>query len=178
MNESKANTKRISLPTLSTAVLLVVSIAWAGTGCGRRDLGGVVGRVVQGGQARGFQPPESMIIRFASQSADSPRLFSATVRGDATFRGDLNDGSGRGIPEGRYTVSIDVDGLLIKDPTQKSIPELLADGEPNPDARYPRPGRELRATLSKASCSIEVLRGRTLSLLVDLDQGAISSQSQ
>ncbi len=161
----------------SLTLLFALSVVCVCVGCGRKDLGSVVGRVVQDGSPRGFQSPESMSVRFSTESHVPPRMFAATVHPDGAFRVDLNDGTGRGVPEGRYIVTIDTDGLLIKDPKAKEIPELLPNGQPNPDARYPRPGRELKVKLGRASCTVEVLRGKTLELLVDLDQGTIAEQS-
>lgn len=144
-------------------------------GCGSSDLGKVTGRVVQDGVARGFQAPESLNILFSSISNETPMSYSASVLPDGTFYADRNDGTGRGIPEGEYLVTIDVNSLLIQDPKAKPL-QASASIE-SPDVMYPQPSPDLKKRLSQASCTVEVHPRTSAQLIVDLGKGTISTQS-
>lgn len=143
-------------------------LAVAAVGCGRTDLGNVRGRVVSNGEARGFQPPENMRITFTIEDSDIPRTYAAAVQADGTFSIDMNDGSGRGIPNGTYAVAIDTNGLLMRAPG--AVPSV----EQTEGNEYPRPAPEIVQKLKKATCRIEVTRRSVVNLTVDLSDGTIT----
>ena len=94
--------------------MLLVILAAAAAGCGRRDLGFVRGQVVSNGGPRGFTLPEMMNVTFSMDDAKIPRAYTTPVRADGSFQVDMNDGSGRGIPNGAYVVAIDTNNLLMR----------------------------------------------------------------
>lgn len=156
------STALVQMPLL--AVLFVPLII----GCGRRDLGGISGKVVSAGAARGFTPPESMSLVFVTRNGNIPMSYSASVRPDGSFAVDMNNGTGRGIPQGAYDVTINVNDLLMR------MPDARAKNELDQDYDYPRPSKEIKNRLARAKCSVTLKAGARLSLLVDLDAGSIT----
>ena len=148
--------------------MLLVILAAAAAGCGRRDLGFVRGQVVSNGGPRGFTLPEMMNVTFSMDDAKIPRAYTTPVRADGSFQVDMNDGSGRGIPNGAYVVAIDTNNLLMRPAGGGAA---AAEGEGN---EYPRPAPEVIQKLKRAICKVEVARGKGLSLVVDLDGGTIT----
>lgn len=141
-------------------------------GCGRMDLGHVRGEVVGNGERRGFQHPEMMNVTFSMDDANIPRGYTTPVKADGTFSVDMNDGTGRGIPEGKYVVAIDVSGLLMKAPGAAS--KTSQDG----GNEYPRPSPDVIRRLKNAKCTIELKRRRNVYLVVDLDNGTIKESAR
>lgn len=134
--------------TTRVPVFAVLTAALLG-GCGGGNLVRVTGQVVENGEPVRLADGESVQIDF--QTADGaypPLALGAYARPDGSFAADMNDGTGRGLPPGKYKVRLNSEGTSIK---QKVNPKLF-----------------------KESLTLEVGSGASLRLTVDLAKGTIT----
>jgi hypothetical protein len=132
------------LALLSALAMVVLS------GCGNRQLVRVTGQVVENGVPRHLDPGESVQIEFLTAD-DAPRSLSLGVfpKQDGSFVADMNDGSGRGIPPGKYKVKLNSEGSRLK-------------------------SSKINAKLLKESYPLEVTTGAAIHLTIDLAAGTIT----
>jgi hypothetical protein len=131
------------------APLLAVLAAALLTGCGDRGLVRVTGQVVENGEPVRLSDGESVQVDF--QTADGaypPLALGAYARPDGGFAIDMNDGTGRGLPPGKYKVRLNGEGTSVK---KKVNPKLFKEG-----------------------ITLEVEGGASLHLTVDLAKGTIA----
>jgi hypothetical protein len=110
------------LPNL--AVVLIALLCPALAGCGG-NLVRVTGQVVQDGEPYRLADGETIQIDFSTADGGYPPLaLAAFVKKDGTFAVDMNDGSGKGLPPGRYKIRLDREGTsLKKKPSDKLFKE-------------------------------------------------------
>ena len=158
---------------LQTAIVAAICTMFVLPGCGRRDLGAVTGVVLSDGKPRGFRVPESMRITFSNSDPKMPLGFLTPVRENGSFTVDMNDGTGRGVPAGTYVVEIDVNSLRMRPSGANTGSGKPVGGEGDADD-YPQPSAAIISRLQKAKSSVTVTPGKSVRLVIDLDQGTIT----
>jgi hypothetical protein len=110
-------------PTL-LAALALLSLA----GCSGNVR--VTGQLVEDGQPYALPPGESLEVHLLSTDPAMypPRDFLKMVDPDGRFTADQGDGSGRGLPPGRYKVKLRSETPAVKTKLQGK-PELTAEFE-------------------------------------------------
>ena len=169
----KCNTGTARTSFLQTTLVAAICLMFVLPGCGRRDLGAVTGVVLSDGKPRGFRVPESMRITFSNSDPKMPLGFLTPVRENGSFTVDMNDGTGRGIPAGTYVVEIDVNSLRMRPSGANTGSGKPVGGEGDADD-YPQPSAAIMSRLQKAKGSVTVTPGKSVRLVIDLDQGTIT----
>lgn len=133
--------------TLWAAVLAV--LAALTTGCGGDNLVRVTGQVVENGEPVRLATGESLQIDFLTADGSYPPLaLGAYAKPDGSFAVDMNDGTGRGLPPGKYKVRLNGEGTSLN--------------------------KKVNSKLFKESLMLEVGKGTSLRLTVDLAKGTIT----
>jgi hypothetical protein len=136
------------VPGLRPAVLLVFLTCPCLTGCGNNNLVRVTGQVVVNGEAYQLADGETIQIDFSTADDAYPPLALGTfVKKDGRFAVDMNDGSGRGLPPGKYKLRLNHEGTSLRN-------------KPNPK-------------LFKEAHTLEVTKGNSPHLTIDLSEGTI-----
>ncbi len=156
-----------------TTLVVAICLVFVLPGCGRRDLGAVTGVVLSDGKPREFRLPESMKITFSKSDPKMPLGFLTPVRENGSFTVDMNDGTGRGIPAGTYVVEIDVNSLRMRPSGTNTGSGKPVGGEGDADD-YPQPSAAIMSRLQKAKGSVTVTPGKSVRLVIDLDEGTIT----
>jgi hypothetical protein len=132
--------------TLQVAVLaLLVALL---TGCSD-NLVRVTGKVVENGEPVQLASGESIQIDLlTADGAYPPLALGVYAKPDGSFAVDMNDGTGRGLPPGKYKVHLNSEGTTI---SKKVNPKLF-----------------------KEKVMLEVAKGGSLHLTVDLVKGTIT----
>ena len=118
-------------------------------GCGDRNLVAVTGQVVENGAPRHLEPGESIQVEFLTADEGSRSLsLGVFPKPDGSFVADMNDGSGRGIPPGKYKVKLNSEGTKLK--SMKNNAKLFKESYPLEVAR----GAKIRLTIDLATGSI------------------------
>jgi hypothetical protein len=130
--------------------LLVAALAGAAlAGCGNSNLVRVTGQVVENGQEYRLAEGETIQIDFSTADQAYPPLSLGTfVKKDGSFAVDMNDGTGRGLPPGKYKVRLNADGTSRR---AKVSPKLF-----------------------KEAHALEVRKGASVHLTIDLATGAVT----
>jgi len=96
------------------AVVLVAGLCLALTGCGG-NLVRVTGQVVENGELYQLADGETIQIDFSTADGAYPPLaLAAFVQKDGSFAVDMNDGTGKGLPPGKYKIRLDREGTSLK----------------------------------------------------------------
>lgn len=97
-------------------------------GCG----GGLVkltGHLEADGQPVRLGDGETVQLDFVTADAAYPPLnLGVYAKPDGTFAADMNDGTGRGLPPGKYKVKLNSEGTTLKQ--QKVHPKLFKEAHP------------------------------------------------
>lgn len=135
-----------------TRLLRVVALAVLAllpTGCGNENLVRVTGQVVDNGEPVRLGAGESVQIDFlTADGAYPPLALGAYAQSDGSFAVDMNDGTGRGLPPGKYKVRLNGEGTTLN---KKVNPQLF-----------------------KETLVLEVAKGTSLRLTVDVAKGKIT----
>ncbi|MFO0810713.1 MAG: hypothetical protein U0746_18955 [Gemmataceae bacterium] len=127
---------------IGVTVILVV-------GCSGANLGRVTGQVTLNGQPYALAKGESVQVELSTaDNAYPPLALGAFAKKDGTFVADMNDGTGAGLPPGKYKVRLNAEGTNLTGKVHKN--------------------------LFKANCVIDVVRGTPVQLTVDLTNGTIA----
>lgn len=134
--------------TLKPTAVLIALLCPALAGCGD-NLTRVTGRVVENGEPYRLADGEAIQIDFSTADEAYPPLnLNAFVARDGTFAVDMNDGTGKGLPAGKYKVRLDREGTTLnKKPSDK---------------------------LFKDAYVLEVGKGNSPRLTVDLAKGTVA----
>jgi hypothetical protein len=139
MSESRVLTRGVGVlvATLASAAL---------AGCGNSNLVRVTGQVVENGQEYRLAEGETIQIDFSTADQAYPPLSLGTfVKKDGAFVVDMNDGTGRGLPPGKYKIRLNRDGTSLR---AKANPKLF-----------------------KEAHTLEVGKGASVHLTIDLATG-------
>ena len=127
----------------------LATLAAIASGCGGENLVRVTGQVVENGEPVRLAAGESVQIDFlTADGAYPPLALGAYAKSDGSFAVDMNDGTGRGLPPGKYKVRLNGEGTSIN---KKVNPQLF-----------------------KETLMLEVGKGASLRLTVDLAKGKIT----
>ena len=133
--------------TLRGAAVVVLTVLSAG--CGNENLVRVTGQVVENGAPVQLATGESVQIDFHTADGTYPPLaLGAYAKPDGSFAVDMNDGTGRGLPPGKYKVRLNGEGTTLN---KKVNPQLF-----------------------KESLVLEVGKGASLHLTVDVAKGKVT----
>jgi hypothetical protein len=129
--------------------VVVLVLAWPGlTGCGNQDLVRVTGQVVEAGEPYRLADGETIQIDFSTaDNAFPPLALGAFAKRDGSFVVDMNDGTGRGLPPGRYKIRLNREGTSLK---------------------------KANAKLFKEAHVLEVTRATSPHLTIDLSKGTVT----
>jgi hypothetical protein len=132
-----------------TLSLLVFALFVAG--CGSKVVR-VTGQVVENGQPAPLTDGECIQVDLVTVDAAGklPLSIMTFVKPDGSFAADQNDGSGRGLPPGKYLVRLNRETTVVK--------------------------KTVNAKLFKEGTSVEVAAGHPVRLTIDLATGTISPQ--
>jgi hypothetical protein len=120
-------------------------------GCGGEPLARITGQVVANGAPRALSPGESVQIDFATaDNAYPPLALGIFAKRDGSFVADMNDGSGRGVPPGRYKVRLNGEST-----------SLIG---------------KVNNKLFKEGVTLEAVLGKPIHLTIDVAAGTISPQ--
>ena len=141
MSQSRLVRRSLTLfAALASAVL---------AGCGSSNLVRVTGQVLENGQEYRLAEGETIQIDFSTADNAYPPLSLGTfAKKDGSFVVDLNDGTGRGLPPGKYKIRLNGDGTSLR-----------AKGNPK---------------LFKEAHTLEVSKGASVHLTIDLATGAVA----
>jgi hypothetical protein len=124
-------------------VLLFVLIGLTGCGSGLVRL---TGQLVADGLPVRLGDGESVQLDFVTADGAYPPLnLGVYAKPDGSFAADMNDGTGRGLPPGKYKVKFNGEGTTLK--------------------------RTVNPKLFKEAHPVEVTAGASLNLTVDLAKG-------
>jgi hypothetical protein len=138
----------LRLARILWAAVLVVLAALL-TGCRDDNLVRVTGQVVENGEPVRLASGESIQIDFlTADGAYPPLALGVYAKPDGSFAVDMNDGTGRGLPPGKYKVHLNRESTSIN---KKVNPQLF-----------------------KKSVVLEFEKGVSLHITVDLAKGTIS----
>ncbi len=85
------------------------------------------GQLVAGGSDYPLAAGESARVDFSTTEGTYPPLMlTMYVKKDGSFVADMNDGSGRGLPPGKYKVRMDRETTSVKDVNPKLFKEDTA----------------------------------------------------
>ena len=130
-------------------VLLAALACPALIGCGDNGLVRVTGQVVDNSEAYRLAEGETIQIDFSTADNAYPPLALGTfVKKDGSFVVDMNDGSGRGLPPGKYKVRLNSEGTSLN--------------------------KTANAKLFKEFYTLEVGKGASPHLAIDLAKGTIT----
>jgi hypothetical protein len=136
-------------PRLSRAVLLACLACPAAAGCGDNNLVRVTGQAVADGEAYRLADGETIQIDFTTADDAYPPLALGTfVKKDGRFAVDRNDGTGKGLPPGKYKLRLNPEGTSLK--------------------------RKPNAKLFKEAYTLELTKGTAPHLTIDLSEGTIA----
>src|SRR5262249_718652 len=94
-------------------------------GCGKNDLVRVTGQVVENGKEYRLAEGETIQIDFSTADKAYPPLSLGTfVKRDGSFVVDMNDGTRRGLPPGKYKIRLNAGGTALK---AKANPKLFKE---------------------------------------------------
>jgi hypothetical protein len=129
---------------------LLSALALAGlAGCGGGDLVRVTGQVEENGEPRRLDQGESIRIDFTTaDDLSHPLSLGIFPKRDGSFAADMNDGSGKGLPPGRYKVKLNRESTSLK--------------------------TKVNGKLFKESYPLEVAPGAQIRLTIDLAKGTIA----
>ena len=131
-----------TLPAALTALAALL------TGCGGDNLVRVTGQVVENGAPVQLSEGQSVQVDFLTADGAYPPLsLNAYAKPDGSFAVDMNDGTGRGLPPGKYKVRLNGEGTSA--------------------------GRKVNPRLFKEAAVLDVGKGTSLHLTVDLAKGTI-----
>lgn len=131
-------------PWVAAFALLATLLA----GC-NDNLVRVTGQVVENGQPVRLAAGESIQIDLlTADGAYPPLALGVYAKPDGSFAVDMNDGTGRGLPPGKYKVRLNSEGTTIS--------------------------RKVNPKLFKESVTLEIGKGVPLQLTVDLAKGTIT----
>lgn len=118
------------------------------TGCGS-GLVRLTGQLEENGRPVALGGGETVQLDFASpDDALRPLILGVYAKPDGSFAADMNDGTGTGLPPGKYTVKLNREGTHL---TRNSALSLFKGGH-----------------------TVEVTHGGSVHLKVDLATGVIS----
>jgi hypothetical protein len=104
---------------------LLVALLAALTGCGHNGLVTLTGQLEENGQAVRLEAGETVQLDFVTADGAYPPLnLGVYARPDGSFAVDMNDGTGNGLPPGKYKVKLNGEGTSIK---KKVNPRLFKE---------------------------------------------------
>jgi hypothetical protein len=114
----------------------------------------VTGQVVENGHPSGLQTGECIQVDLVTvdSAGGLPLSIMTFVKKDGSFAADQNDGSGRGLPPGKYAVRLNRETTSVK--------------------------KSISSALFKNSSVIEVAAARPVHLMIDLATGTITQQGK
>jgi hypothetical protein len=129
---------------------VVLALAWpALAGCGNKNLVRVTGQVVEAGEPYRLADSETIQIDFSTADNAFPPLALGTfAKRDGSFVVDMNDGTGRGLPPGKYKVRLNGEGTSLK--------------------------KKANAKLFKEAHVLEVTKAASPHLTIDLSTGTVT----
>jgi len=130
---------------------LVALALLATAGCGS-NIVRVTGQIVANGQPTGLETGECIQVDLVTidSAGGLPLSIMTFVKKDGRFAADQNDGSGRGLPPGKYAVRLNRETTAVK--------------------------KTINGKLFKDKHTIEVAAGRPVHLTIDVATGDITQQ--
>jgi len=128
---------------------LAVLALFAAAGCGG-NIVRVTGQIVENGQPTGLQTGECIQVDLVTvdSAGGLPLSIMTFVQKDGRFAADQNDGSGRGLPPGKYAVRLNRETTAVK--------------------------KTINGKLFKDKHVVEVAAGRPVHLTIDVSTGDIT----
>jgi hypothetical protein len=132
------------------AALFGAVVLLSAAGCSSGNIVRVTGQVVENGQPYALQSGECIqidLVTTPDSGAKVPLSLMTYSKKDGSFAADQNDGSGRGLPPGKYAVRLNRETTTL--------------------------GKKAHPKLFKDAYTFELAAGKPVHLTIDLASGAI-----